>query len=145
LAVANQSSSSVSVLLGNGHGSFQAALNFDVGFSPASVAVGDFNGDGVPDLAGANQNSFSVSVLLGKGDGSFQVARNFDVGTFPVSVGGGGFHGERKAHLAGATFFVLSVLLRRGGGGGGEVGRGVELGCWACSRFCGGGRLQPRW
>src|SRR5262249_97265 len=54
LAVANVFSNTVSVLLGNGDGTFQRARNFGVGVGPASVAVGDFNGDGRPDLAVAN-------------------------------------------------------------------------------------------
>ena len=37
-----------------------------------SVAVGDFNGDGIPDLAISNESSSTVSILLGKGDGTFQ-------------------------------------------------------------------------
>src|SRR5713226_1273541 len=48
--------------------SFSAATNFTVGGSPFSVAVGDFNGDGKPDLAVAGDN---VSILLGHGDGTF--------------------------------------------------------------------------
>ena len=44
----------VSVLLGNGDGTFQAAVNYAAGATPTSVAVGDFNGDGKPDLAVAN-------------------------------------------------------------------------------------------
>ena len=46
LAVANRDSNNVSVLLGNGDGTFQAAVNFGAGAGPRSVAVGDFNGDG---------------------------------------------------------------------------------------------------
>jgi len=52
------------VLLGNGDGSFQPAQDFVVGSSPISVAVGDFNGDGVPDLVVANLFSINVSVLI---------------------------------------------------------------------------------
>src|ERR1700687_1415547 len=59
--------------------SFEDAQNFGAGINPISVAVGDFNGDGVQDLAVANLNSDNVSVLLGNGDGSFQVARDFAV------------------------------------------------------------------
>ena len=62
LAVANYGN--VSVLLGNGDGSFQAAQNFVAGSAPQSVAVGDFNGDGTPDLAVANSVSNNVSVLI---------------------------------------------------------------------------------
>ena len=64
LAVANGRSNDVSVLLGNGDGTFQAAQAFGAGGGPRSVAVGDFNGDGVPDLAVANANSNNVSVLI---------------------------------------------------------------------------------
>ncbi len=68
----------VSVLLGNGDGSFGNATLFDVGNLPHSVAVGDFNEDGKLDLATANQGDYtpnslpSVSILLGKGDGTFE-------------------------------------------------------------------------
>src|SRR3989442_12860657 len=55
--------------------SFTPAATFGVGTHPQSVAVGDFNGDGKPDLAVANAGSDTVSVLLGNGDGTFQAAR----------------------------------------------------------------------
>lgn len=66
--------SSVSVLLGNGDGTFQPAQNFTTGKGPQAVAVGDFNGDGILDLATANLPGNNVSVLLGNGDGTFQPA-----------------------------------------------------------------------
>jgi FG-GAP-like repeat len=71
LAVANQLSptpftDNVSVLLGEAGGGFGAQTMFAVGDAPASVAVGDFNGDGDPDVAVANQLSENVSVLLNR-------------------------------------------------------------------------------
>src|SRR2546425_941827 len=57
--------------------SFAAERTFDVGASPVSLAVGDFNRDGKPDLVVANQQSANVSVLLGNGDGTFQNAVNY--------------------------------------------------------------------
>src|SRR6516162_6879564 len=63
LAVANENSNDVSVLLGNGDGSFQPAQSFGVGIAPDSVAVGDFDGDGALDLAVANLLADTVSVL----------------------------------------------------------------------------------
>src|SRR5207244_7714188 len=64
LAVANNGSNNVSVLLGAAAGGFSAALNFAVDTGPVSVAVGDFDGDGKQDLATANDGSNNVSVLL---------------------------------------------------------------------------------
>ncbi len=61
--------------------SFIARRDFDVGINPRSVAVGDFNGDGVQDLAVANPNSNSVSVLLGNGDGASSRRRTSVPGT----------------------------------------------------------------
>src|SRR5207253_10874781 len=58
-----------------------AGRDFAAGASPHSVAVGDFNGDGVPDLAVAGYGSNAVSVLLGNGDGTFQTALTFDAGS----------------------------------------------------------------
>jgi len=64
LAVANTGQASgtpgttVSVLLGLGDGTFQSARDFKVGRGPRSVVVGDFNGDGRPDLAVANWDSW---------------------------------------------------------------------------------------
>src|SRR6266851_3951629 len=55
--------------------SFEAPRNFAVGSSPESVAVGDFDGDGVPDLAVANYASNNVSIHLGNGNGTFEMAR----------------------------------------------------------------------
>jgi hypothetical protein len=67
LGVANQTSNNVydlSVLLGTGTGNFGAATDFPVDATPWSVGVGDFNGDGSPDVATANYNPNTVSVLL---------------------------------------------------------------------------------
>jgi hypothetical protein len=63
-AVAFQSSDGISVLLGNGDGTFAADVHYTTGPGPDSLAVGDFNLDGRPDLAVANYSG-SVSVLLG--------------------------------------------------------------------------------
>jgi hypothetical protein len=64
LVTANADSDSVSVLLGQGDGTFQPEQRFAVGRDPWAVVVADLNGDGVPDLVTANLGSASVSVLL---------------------------------------------------------------------------------
>ena len=68
LAVINYGSSTVSVLLGNGNGTFKLAVNSTPG-QPLSVAVGDFDDDGKLDIATANVSD--VSVMRGNGDGTF--------------------------------------------------------------------------
>ncbi|NEO55627.1 MAG: hypothetical protein F6K54_22685 [Okeania sp. SIO3B5] len=107
---------SLSVLLGNGDGSFSNATTFDAGEYPRSVAVGEFNGDSISDLAVANFRSDNVSVLLGNGDGSFSNAINFDVGEFPRSVAVGEFNGDNISDLAVANSDDISVLLGNGNG-----------------------------
>src|SRR5947209_14584241 len=74
LVVANADSNTVSVLLGNGSGTFQPSVSYAVGKSPRSIALGDFAHNGHLDLAVANYDDATVSVLLGNGDGTFQSA-----------------------------------------------------------------------
>src|SRR5262245_15600202 len=94
LAVADSFNSTVSVLLGNGDGTFQAARTCQTGDGPHSLAVGDFDGDGNLDLATANWTD--VSVLLGDGAGRFTPASGsgFYAGASPQSVAVGDFNGD---------------------------------------------------
>ena len=62
--MANISSNNVSVLLGNGDGTFQTEVNYGAGDGPTSIAIGDLDGDGTLDLAVANNGSDNVSVLI---------------------------------------------------------------------------------
>jgi len=123
LAVANSSSNDVSVLLGNGDGTFQPARQFAAGHAPTSLAVADLNGDAVPDLAVAKVNSNDVSVLLGNGDGTFQPARNFAAGNFPAHIVVADFNGDNRPDLA-VTIrgvhpgFDNAVLVFQGNGDG---------------------------
>jgi hypothetical protein len=71
LVVENSGSNTVSVLLGNGDGSFAAKTDFNTSTHPTSIDLGDVNSDGKIDLVTANYNSNNVSVLTGNGDGSF--------------------------------------------------------------------------
>jgi CSLREA domain-containing protein len=123
LAVANSNAGSdgvgqVAILLGDGAGGFSAPAVFNVGTTPLSVAVGDFNGDGNEDLAVANANSNNVSVLLGNGGGGFGAATNFAVGLAPIALAVGDFDGDGKPDLATANRDSdnVSVLLGNGAG-----------------------------
>jgi len=75
--------SSIGVLLGNGDGTFQAAVSYDVGAvthdSPAvAITTGDVNGDGYPDVVVVS--GARVGILLGNGDGTFQPVASFGTG-----------------------------------------------------------------
>src|SRR5262249_58666640 len=98
---------SVAVLLGNGDGTFGAAVNYDVGTSPQGITVADVNEDGNPDIISADEcgddpacRAGTVSVLLGIGDGSFEPRLTFAEGLFPLSVAVGDFDRDSDADLA---------------------------------------------
>jgi hypothetical protein len=84
VAVTNLVDGTVSILLGNGDGTFQAAQSYAVGLNPSSVALGDLNGDGSVDLAVANNGGplvpGTVSILLGNGNGTFKAAVAYQPG-----------------------------------------------------------------
>ena len=94
------------------------ASNFPAGNGAFSVAIGDLNGDGRPDLATANQFSDNVSVLLGTGTGSFGAKTDFAAGNGPFSVAIGDLNGDGRPDLATANFNSdnVSVLLGTGTG-----------------------------
>jgi hypothetical protein len=110
--------SDVDVLLGNGDGTFQAAVPY-YDPSPVSVAIADVNGDGKPDLIAAN-NGGSVGVLLGNGDGTFQPVVTYSSGGGQCdSVAVADVNGDGKLDLLVANYGSpgsLGVLVGNGDG-----------------------------
>ena len=115
MAVANGGSSNISILMGNGDGTFQAARNYALTQPPLFVAVGDFNGDHRLDLvAGTNQ---SVAILLGNGNGTLQPPTVFSVGTTAEFVVSADFNQDGKLDLLAASHSGdISILLGNGDG-----------------------------
>src|SRR6266446_6230965 len=108
----------VAVLLGNGDGTFRAAVIYNSGFYIVySVTVADVNGDGNPDLVVANgSNPGTVGVLLGNGDGTFRPAITYDSGgSLPFWVAVADVNGDGKLDLIVANSELLA-------GGDGDVG-----------------------
>ena len=95
-----------SVLLGNGDGTFQSHVDYEVGPNPTFIEVADFNGDGKLDFAVDNQNCVgspcqfgSISILLGRGDGTFQPHTYYCTGSTP-SFTIADFNGDNRLDLA---------------------------------------------
>jgi hypothetical protein len=90
---------SVNVLLGNGDGTFQAAVPFSAGGMPSGIVTADFDGDRILDLAVVNSGSNNVSVLIGDGTGNFSAPHNFMVGGAPSAIAAGDLNADTKPDL----------------------------------------------
>ncbi len=150
IVTANEGSDNVSVWAGNGDGSFVTSTaadpaypsgialdstpdNFQVGphasraisplYFPDSVAVGDLNGDGHPDVVTTNLVTGNISVLLGNGDGTLQSATMLGLGgaANPESVALGDFNDDGHLDIAIGDNMVglsggVTVFLNKGNG-----------------------------
>jgi hypothetical protein len=121
LVAINTSSNTVVILLGQGDGTFSALANSPAaGTSPTALAIGDFNGDGIADMAVANgNNGNTVTVLLGVGDGTFStVSATPTVGTGAFGIVTADFNGDGKVDLAvtAQSSGTLTILLGNGDG-----------------------------
>jgi hypothetical protein len=108
----------LSVLLGNGDGTFRAPVSSLIADSVgASLAVGEFNGDGKLDVVATTPGvSSNVFILLGRGDGTFQAPLTFSAQANAFSVTVGDFNGDGKLDLALTSGFNVPVLLGNGDG-----------------------------
>jgi hypothetical protein len=116
----------VSVLLGSGDGTFQSAVNYGAGQDSTSIAVGDMNGDGFPDLVVGNSSDGTVDVFLGNGNGTLQAALQVG-GLYSIdSVAVADLDGDGKADVVAAGIsgesagpgeaYSIGILLGNGDG-----------------------------
>src|SRR5262249_33289001 len=120
LVTANRNEGTVSVLLGNGDGTFQAPapVPTPVGNAPLSVAVGDFNRDTLPDLAVANSGGNNISILLNTGNGVFGTAVVVGTDTAPNQVIVTDVNLDGKMDLVSTNPSSNAVSVRLGNGDG---------------------------
>jgi Flp pilus assembly secretin CpaC len=127
LVVGNQTDGTVSILLGNGDGTFGPQTVFPIpavttatgtiNASPSAIATGDFNDDGNVDVAVTDVANGRVEILLGNGDGTFQTPVPYATGSNPVALVAQDFDGDGQPDLAivnqgdGKTAGTVSVLL----------------------------------
>jgi hypothetical protein len=136
LATANYTGNTVSVFRNTSTsgsittGSFAAKVDFATGSNPNSVAIGDIDGDGKPDLAVANSGTTSVSVFRNTSttgsitSGSFAVKVDFVTGTTPASVAIGDIDGDGKSDLAVANDGSNTVSIFRNTSTSGSITSG---------------------
>jgi hypothetical protein len=114
------SAGGVTILLGNGDGTFAAAgPNLDPTADFALIATGDFNGDGIQDFVTPNYFEFggSPTIFLGKGDGTFTYKKtSFTLDYFPTSVVVGDFNGDGVLDLAFSDLNGVEIALGNGDG-----------------------------
>jgi hypothetical protein len=107
----NPNGGTISVLMGNGDGTFQSEVDYAAGVHPTTVVVKDFSGDGKPDLAVTDNASATILVFINNGDGTFQPAQAYAVGTGPYSVATGDFNGDGKADLAVTNYCNVAIAF----------------------------------
>jgi len=128
LITANAADNTVSVLLGNGDGTFATQVTYATGTDPVWIATGEFdngttavNSNEFIDLAVANKGSNTVSILLGNGDGTFKTQTTIPTGNQPVCIAAADFHdanGNGSLDLAVANQGDNTISIFQGNGDG---------------------------
>ncbi len=122
LVTANSLSNSISVLTGRGDGSFSSAQSYPNGtmtpYDVQDVSIGDFNGDGILDLATAEATSNTVGILIGRGDGTFNPRKSFASQGDAGALTTGDFNNDGILDIATHNKTTNSVDILRGVGDG---------------------------
>ena len=118
MAVVNVGDQTISVLLGNGDGTFQPQVTYAVGHQSEGIAMGDFNRDGNLDLVVSNYADDTVSVLLGIGDGTFAPQVTYAIAQSPQGIAVADFNHDGHLDLAVVNTFGAAVTILLGQGDG---------------------------
>src|SRR6266566_5017384 len=145
IGVANFTDNTISILLGNGDGTFTAGRTITGVNSPVAMVTGDFRSAGKLDLAVLDQADGLVSVFPGNGDGTFATKIDTSAGRSPSALVTGDFNGDGKTDLAVTNSGSNSVSVLLGNGDGTffkriDFGTGVGPSAIAGADFNGDGR-----
>ncbi len=145
LVVADRGSNQLAVLASDGTGSFGAPATYSVGSEPSALAIADYNGDGIPDVAVSNYGDATVSVLTGTGSGAALQASN----TYTVGTGTAGIAAVSASTVGGSAGGAGLVTADAGSGsqplasggvtslGGGDPGVGTTTVAFTSSAITG--------
>jgi hypothetical protein len=163
LAAANGTDGTISILLGKGDGTFDAQVSYSLSIisliptAPSTLVIGDFNGDGIPDIAVGGTNLLAggiVDILQGDGNGTFTnvTTLGIGVGAGPSSIVAGDFNGDGNLDFAVANLFGNTISVMRGDGSGStftaasgspfNTGGGTSPAAIAVADFNGDGQLD---
>lgn len=124
LITTNISSNTISILLGNGDGTFKDQIQVHVCQEPRALAMGDFNEDGHDDVALACSGGDEIALLLGHGNGRFEEGQRYPVHRTPIALTTDDINGDGHADLVVALRNdKVKVFL---GNGAGEFRHGVQ-------------------
>ena len=120
VAVCNNNSNSVSVLLGKGDGTFETVVNYAVGQFPSAITVADLNNDGAPDIAVADEIKNTIAILINNanGTGTFKPAVLYPAGLAPRGIVAGDLRGIGIMDLVVANNNGGNVTVFLGNGDG---------------------------